>query len=407
MALSADISQPPEFQDPSPEIATLTDFSNDAFSFWKLPQELYASLAPSTRESELVIRRYLFEEYLSEGDRRPSRTLTAYYMVKRLIPIAIRHRINAIAIRARRRRDFPHWPCETALLDFWRDWLRVSMNSLGIDDAWHIGFWPDGHRCCIVLTHDVESPFGLDRIRRMTDLEEKYGFRSALNFPLAQYPIDWSRFEDLKQRGFEFGAHGLRHDGKLFRSEADFMALAPILEQSAREQGFSGFRSPSTLRRVEWLTRLSFDFDCSFSDTDPYEPQPGGSCSVFPFFLGGMVELPYTVPQDHTLIHLLGRDPLPIWIAKAHWIAAMGGMILTLTHPDYSGDPPHLSAYEELLKRLNDIADAWKALPSEVAHWWRQRARLRLRTDDGVPRIVGAGSERAAARLLSEEALAG
>jgi hypothetical protein len=154
------------------------------------------------------------------------------------------------------------------------------------------------------------------------------------------------------------------------------------------------------------MKRLSFDYDCSFADTDPYEPQPGGSCSVFPFFLGNIVELPYTLPQDHTLIHLLRRDPLPVWITKSQWIASMGGMILTLTHPDYSGTAPHLATYGELLKRLKEVEYAWRALPSEVALWWRQRSQTVLTIKDGVPLLTGPGSDRAAIRRVSEEALA-
>jgi peptidoglycan/xylan/chitin deacetylase (PgdA/CDA1 family) len=405
MALSVSIS--PELNLPitpassSKEVA----FSNDAFAFWKLPVECRAPLAASLGASERVISRYLFEEYLSPRERQPSLALTFYYLIKGLIPVGLRHHLNALAVRARKRLDFPRWPCETALVDFWRDWLRQSLQRLGIADTLHIGFWPHGHRCCIVLTHDVESPFGFEQIQRMTDLEEQYGFRSALNFPLNQYRIDWRKLDDLKARGFEFGAHGLAHDGRLFRSEQDFSALAPLLERFANEQGLVGFRSPSTLRNVEWIKRLSFDYDCSFADTDPYEPQPGGSCSVFPFFLGNMVELPYTVPQDHTLIHLLRRDPLPIWTTKSQWIASMGGMILTLTHPDYSGTQPHLATYGELLKRLNDLECSWRALPSEVALWWRQRSQTHLTIKDGVPLLTGPGSDRAEIRRLSEEAL--
>jgi peptidoglycan/xylan/chitin deacetylase (PgdA/CDA1 family) len=379
---------------------------NDAFTFWKLPVEFRVRLESSIAASEHIIHRYLYEEYLSEDDRRPSSKLIFYYLIKGLIPTALRHRINAIAVRTRKPLDFPHWPCETALVDFWRDWVRESMRSLGLADAPHIGFWPDGHKCCVVLTHDVESPFGVEQIERMTDLEERYGFRSAFNFPLNQYRIDWRRLDELKRRGFEFGAHGLAHDGRLFRSEEDFRELAPMLERFAKEQGFHGFRSPSTLRRVVWLKELSFDFDSSFADTDPYEPQPGGSCSIFPFFIGSMVELPYTVPQDHTLIHLLRREPLPIWTSKSEWIASSGGMILTLTHPDYSGTEPYLTAYEELLKRLKDLDCAWRAVPSEVAEWWRQRSRLQLTLQDGNPIIVGAGSQRAVIRRISEEPLA-
>jgi len=380
---------------------------NDAFSFWKLPDEWHEQLAASAAASEAAIQRYLFEEYLSERDRRPSASLRIYYFIKNLIPLAVRHYINAAAIRTRGRREFPQWPCETALIDFWKKWLRTSLRTLGREDGPHIGFWPDGYRCCIVLTHDVESPLGVERIEKITEVEMKYGFRSAFNFPLAQYRIDWNRVAQLKDHGFEIGAHGLRHDGRLFRSEKDFQALAPILERLSREQGFRGFRSPSTLRRAEWIRELPFDFDCSFSDTDPYEPQPGGSCSVFPFFLGPLVELPYTLPQDHTLINLLRRDPLPIWTAKLHWIASMGGMILTLTHPDYTAVEPHLSAYEELLKRLSNLDKAWRALPSEVATWWRQRSQLQLKTESGRTAVMGEGSERAVVRSLSDEPLAG
>jgi len=406
MALSVSFS--PELNPPTipGSAAEKVDCSNDAFAFWKLPVECRPPLAGSLAASERVISRYLFEEYLPPCERSSSMALSFYYLIKGLIPVGLRHHLNALAVSARKRLDFPHWPCETALVDFWRDWLRQSLQRLGLADTLHIGFWPHGHRCCIVLTHDVESPFGFEQIQRMTELEEQYGFRSALNFPLTQFRIDWRSLDDLKARGFEFGAHGLAHDGRLFRSEQHFSTLAPVLERFAHEHGLVGFRSPSTLRNVEWIKRLSFDYDCSFADTDPYEPQPGGSCSVFPFFLGNIVELPYTIPQDHTLIHLLRRDPLPVWTTKSQWIASIGGMILTLTHPDYSGTPPYLSKYGELLKRLTDLECAWRALPSEVALWWRQRSQTHLTIKEAVPLLTGPGSDRAVIRRVSEEALA-
>jgi hypothetical protein len=191
----------------------------------------------------------------------------------------------------------------------------------------------------------------------------------------------------------------------LFRSRHDFAELAPQLEQLARHHGLVGFRAPSTLRRAEWIASMSFDFDSSFADTDPWEPQPGGTCSLFPFFLGQMVELPYTLPQDHTLVHLLHRDPLPVWTSKAHWVASIGGMILTLTHPDYMGGG-RLAEYEELLKRLSALESAWRALPSEAAAWWRQRSELKLHLNRGTPRIEGLDPTDAVAVQLSDEPLA-
>ena len=99
-------------------------------------------------------------------------------------------------------------------------------------DGWHIGFWPGGMNSCVVLTHDVEGPIGMRQMEQMADLEERYNFRSSWNLPLAQYEIDWNLVGRLRQRGFEFGAHGLSHDGRLFRSQSDFSELAPMLQRA-------------------------------------------------------------------------------------------------------------------------------------------------------------------------------
>jgi peptidoglycan/xylan/chitin deacetylase (PgdA/CDA1 family) len=378
---------------------------NDAFSFWKLPEEWRSSLSCAVEASRSAAERYLFELYLSEKQRRPPVALGSYYRFRNFVPRWFRHWLNSAAIRARGQRRFPSWPCESVLLDFWRDWLIRALRSLDVKDGWHIGFWPQNARCCVVLTHDVESPLGIRRMEKMADVEQKYGFLSSWNLPLSEYPIDWRTVERLRARGFEIGAHGLAHDGKLFRSEADFAELRPKLEQLAREHSMVGFRSPSTLRRAEWIGTLAFEYDSSFADTDPYEPQPGGSCSIFPFHLGALIELPYTLPQDHTLIHLIHRDPVPLWHLKAQWIAAAGGMILTLTHPDYMGAGEHLARYEELLKRLRDFPDAWHALPSDVANWWRRRSRMKLCIEGGQVVIKGDNTSGAVAVRLSDHPL--
>ncbi|MGH7986047.1 MAG: hypothetical protein ACREQX_07150 [Candidatus Binataceae bacterium] len=378
---------------------------NDAFSFWKLPAGWRDSLDALNGMSAVAAERYLFERYLPENERRPPSAMEAYYRVKGLIPRRVRHRLNSLAIRARRRQKFPNWPCESALTEFWRDWMRQALEIMQVSDGWHIGFWPGGVNCSIVLTHDVDSPLGFSQMERMAEVEEKLGFRSAWNLPLAQYPIDFGVVERLRTRGFEFGAHGLSHDGKLFRSRKDFLALTPRLERLAREHNMRGFRAPSTLRRAEWIATMDFDFDSSFSDTDPYEPQAGGTCSIFPFYLGEMLEMPYTLAQDHTLIHVLHRSPLAVWMLKVQWIASLGGMILVLTHPDYSGAGANLGHYEDLLKHLREIESAWHAQPSEIAAWWRRRSAMTLTVDNDVPVIEGADSAGATARRISSEPL--
>lgn len=403
MAMTGSKIGAPEFCDAS---ALSQGDNNNAFSFWKLPEVWREPLRSLNADSSETAERYLYERYLNEADRRPPGRMETYYRFKQLIPGALRHRLNALAVRSRQPLPFPHWPCEDALLKYWRAWLSHALRAMGVEETWHIGFWPQGRTSCVVLTHNVESPIGFQRMEAIADIEERLGFHSAWNLPLAQYPIDWNRITALAQRGFEIGAHGLRHDGQLFRSFTDFQRLKPILERLAHEHGLRGFRAPSTLRRAEWLATMDFDFDSSFADTDPYEPQPGGTCSLFPFFLSNLVELPYTLPQDHTLIHLLRRSPLPIWMAKADWIASISGMILTLTHPDYCGSEPYLSQYEALLKHLSTLDSAWHALPSEVADWWKRRSAATLVVENDQPLISGPAPD-ARPRRLSAHALAG
>jgi hypothetical protein len=376
---------------------------NDAFSFWKPPATWRAALAPTVDYSRIRSEWYLLERYRSRADEHAKLTRRLYYSIKDYVPTKTRHLVRSLLFRMRRQPAFPKWPCEDALLVFQRDWMLQALETVGESDGWHLAFWPENKTCCVVLTHDVESPRGFDRIQAVAELEDRFGFRSAWNLPLDQYPIDWDRVEKLRAQGFEFGAHGLRHDGMLFRSRRHFLELAPRVERLAREHGLRGFRSPSTLRNAQWLSTMDFDFDSSFADTDPYEPQPGGSCSIFPYFINTMVELPYTLPQDHTLINLLRRDPLPVWIEKMNWVAARGGMILTLTHPDYSGSGELLRAYAELLKRLADLESSWRALPSEVAAWWRRRARLQLNLCAGRPHVDGDDTRGAAVRRLRAE----
>ena len=82
------------------------------------------------RRVRVVAEHYLFEEYLAREDRRPPTRMQAYYRIKSLIPAALRHRLNSAAIRMRGKREFPQWPFETALIDYWRQWMQISLQAL-------------------------------------------------------------------------------------------------------------------------------------------------------------------------------------------------------------------------------------------------------------------------------------
>jgi len=139
---------------------------------------------------------------------------------------------------------------------------------------------------------------------------------------------------------------------------------------------------------------LNVRYDSSTFDTDPFEPQPDGVDTIFPFWVprsgGGYVELPYTLTQDFTLLVLFGEKTTAIWERKLDWIAQNGGMVLINTHPDYmnfggSGcDPGHFPAglYEGFLKLLASKYEGryWHALPKDMAEFaFENKKILRLR----------------------------
>ena len=92
---------------------------------------------------------------------------------------------------------------------------------------------------------------------------------------------------------------------------------------------------------LAWIHDLEIEYDASTFDTDPFEPQPDGVGTIFPFWVSkdgtqkGYVELPYTLPQDFTLFILMKEKNIDIWKQKLDWIAENGGMALVNTHPDY------------------------------------------------------------------------
>ena len=229
-----------------------------------------------------------------------------------------------------------------------------------------------------MLTHDVEHAAGYENISVFRDLELRYGYRSSWNFVPKRYAVEEDTLRELTETGFEIGVHGLYHDGRDFASERIFTERLHEVSRYAELWKAKGFRSPSTHRVWNWMTKLDFDYDSSYPDTDPFEPFPGGCCSLLPYFNQELVELPITLPQDHTLFAILGHTDESLWVQKCTYIKQHEAMALMITHPDYIDEPGLLAAYERLLDQFANDDTAWRALPRDVSAWWRRRAASRL-----------------------------
>lgn len=225
--------------------------------------------------------------------------------------------------------------------------------------------------CAVVLSHDVEDAEGFAYIPKVLALEEKYGFKSSWNIVPYKYPIDRGIINEINGCGHEIGIHGYNHDGKLYTSGKIFRERVPYINRALEEYGAVGFRSPLVHRNLLWLQLLNIEYDASCFDYDPFQPMPGGTGSIWPFIAGKFTELPYTLPQDHTLFYVLNQKDITIWKNKVDWIVQHKGVILTLTHPDYLIPTGHFEMYEELLQYLKSITGAWYCLPKELARHWK------------------------------------
>ena len=319
-----------------------------------------------------------------------------YYQVKPFLPLGIRLAFRRWRAERRKRAFASEWPIKPSAAKKPAGWTG----------------WPDGKKFAVVLTHDVERSGGMERCRAVAELEMARGFRSSFNFvPEGDYRVPAEFRQFLVKSGFEVGVHDLKHDGKLYWSRSVFRRNAESINRYVREWGAAGFRSGFMHHNLDWLHDLEVLYDSSTFDTDPFEPQPDGANTIFPFWVSapgrpGYVEMPYTLPQDFTLFLLLQERGIDIWKRKLDWIAEHGGMAMLDVHPDYvdvagageAGQSYPLKFYAEFLDyvRQKYAGQYWHALPKQVAELARERfAPKPVFNGNGAPHVIsGAVTQR-------------
>ena len=326
-----------------------------------------------------------------------------YYRVRDIMPRAVQIWLRRRYARVQARTAFPQWPIETGLHDFMEALLSV-LGSIAGEPVPTIGSWPSGFTWALVLTHDVETAAGLGTMDRVLQIERSLGLRSSWNFVPRRYEVPVERTRALVSDGWEVGVHGLYHDGRDLESLSVLRERLPGMREAATRWNAVGFRSPATHRDWDLMPLLGFDYDTSYPDTDPFEPQGGGCCTWLPFFNQEVVELPLTMVQDHTLFTILRQPDEHAWVEKAEFLRSRGGMALFDTHPDYLADQRALTAYERFLARFTGDDHAWKALPANVSNWWRRRSQSYLERRGDAWTVAGPAAGEAQVNFINVDA---
>jgi peptidoglycan/xylan/chitin deacetylase (PgdA/CDA1 family) len=347
--------------------------------------------------SEPEVHRAFAEALLhDQQSARLSTLMRRYYQLRPLVPIAARRFLQG-------RKGNAVYPTRPFFPDDFQAALSASL-AAHPEGTPLIHPWPDGADWAFVLTHDVESEAGLAHALRLADIELEYGFRSSWNIVPHGYRVDMGVVAALRDRGCEIGVHGYNHDGRLFSSRRVFEKRAVAINRALADFGAVGFRAPMVHRNLDWLQQLDVTYDASYFDKDPYQAMPGGVGAAWPFIAGKIVELPYTMPQDHTLLVMLGETSDRIWREKLSWLLRQHGMALMLTHPDYLLSDSHLDLYRGFLEHVCETGGYWHALPREVAAWWRDRDESRLqKQENGEWQVDGAAAERASVATLAAD----
>jgi hypothetical protein len=311
-----------------------------------------------------------------------------FYMAKPMIPRGVQLFLRRKVAASQRRRCTHLWP--------------IDPNSARLPKEWQ--GWPGGKQFALVLSHDVDTAKGYHECLKLAELEERLGFRSNFNFIPERYGrVSPDLLDELRQRGFGIGVHGLKHDGKLFSSKRAFERDACRVNEYLKQWKTGGFTSPSMHHNLQWLTILDIQYSTSTFDTDPFEPQPDAMGTIFPFVVSRKsvvpsvsersslpasqpgsfyVELPYTLPQDHCLFVILKEKDITIWQKKLDWIAERGGMALLNTHPDYMNfnggklglDEYPVRFYAKFLEyvKVKYAHECWHVLSRELARFWSE-----------------------------------
>jgi peptidoglycan/xylan/chitin deacetylase (PgdA/CDA1 family) len=239
------------------------------------------------------------------------------------------------------------------------------------------------------------------RLLACRDIVAEYGGRPSLPITAAVMDRNPQVARKLADGGVELCVHGLIHtDMARLPSETqeEHIRIALDLFESHGIEA-RGFRSPylkynaDTLKAVE---KLGFEYDSNLPfywepleslrglDADAadglrrglrfYDPVRYPSDRSLPRYIGGIVEIPVSLPDDEILLDRMGlpTDRIgDVWMEMAGLALERGEMLIVQLHPE------RIFHLEGALRRMLEFAKGsgafWMAGMGEIARWWSER----------------------------------
>jgi hypothetical protein len=322
-----------------------------------------------------------------------------YYLLREWLPVWFRRRLQRIYLSSWRDIPFPTWPVDFTVDNLHDKLLRLFMETSGVKKVPFIWFWPEGSSGCLIMTHDVETSAGCDFTDELIDLDAAYGITASYQVvPEERYKVSDEYVQQIRARGCEFNVHDLSHDGRLYQKRDIFLQRAKRINEYNKKFNARGFRAGVMYRDLDWYESYDFSYDMSVPNVAHLEPQRGGCCTVMPFFVGKILELPLTTTQDYSLFYILNDRSIDLWKKQLDLIRQRNGLMSFIAHPDYLINRRNRKVYETLLEYLQQMIardNIWSALPGDVDHWWRARSQMEVVPSGEAWEIIGPEKERA------------
>lgn len=339
----------------------------------------------------------MHREYTRFGGNAVIRAI--YYLGRPAFPVHFRRVLQRIRLQGGTHSPFPHWPVDRTVDKLFEELMKAALKARNNAPMPFIWFWPEGAPAAAIVTHDVETEVGRDFCSQLMDTDEEFGFKASYQVvPEKRYEVPPAFLEEIKQRGSEVNVHDLCHDGNLFKNREEFLRRAGKINTYLKKFGAQGFRSGALYRNLRWYDALKCSYDMSVPNVGHLDAQTGGCCTVMPYFVGEILEIPVTTTQDYSLFHILSSYSTALWEGQCRMILAGHGLISLIVHPDYVINKKSNQTYRRLLTYLADLREkmfVWTTLPGEIDKWWRMRSEMKLVADRYGWRIEGEGKERA------------
>jgi peptidoglycan/xylan/chitin deacetylase (PgdA/CDA1 family) len=265
--------------------------------------------------------------------------------------------------------------------------------------------WPDGKRCCVCLTFDLDAEWtfmgnlpetaNMPRrlslgnyvwdagvIPRILDLLDEYGLRSTFFVVGKNAEGHPDIMKLIVDRGHEIACHGWKHESisEVSRGEEE-QRLLKTVEAIEKATGIrpvgnrtaGGDLSPNTL---DLLWENGFIYDSSLRNSDlPYRlngPDSKPGLVVVPSYYD-MDDFHLFADYPGTRYHARMLSPetgYEMWTQAFDGYYKYGLCYTTMFHPQIIGKPGLMMLFDRLLSYIRKFPDVWFATAGEIARYW-------------------------------------